>query len=139
MIALLKTKYSDFVRNVLITGKGLNMTPDNFFLLKEMVRQCYDPELAEIVMTKWETFEAFIEDKQLEVTMFALAYIGDTYRFAYEIVSTIHDNQSFRIDGCITGGPCILFAFVPQYFAAWLNQILDAVPYEKLVEVAEGG
>jgi len=138
MLILLKTKHSDFVRNILKTGKGLNMTPNKFFILKEMVRQSYDPEQAKGVMTKWEAFEKFMKNNRLTVSIFALAYLDGKYRFRYHVESNIHNNPAFVVSGELEDHG-IPFNFVPQYFATWLNQILDAVPYSNLIEVAQGG
>ena len=138
MIALHRTKHSDFVHSVLKAGKSLNMAPNKFFILREMIQQSYDPQIANEAMTKWDDFADFIKDKRLEVALFALGFHEGRYVYCYQVQSKIHNNPAFCVQGKLEG-PGVPFVFVPPYFATWLTLILSAVPYEKLVEVAEGG
>jgi len=137
MIALQRTKHSDLVHSVLKAGAALNMAPNKFFILREMIQQSYDPQIANEAMTKWDEFVGFINNNRLEVTLFALGYRGGRYFYCYQVESKLHDNPAFIAQGEFEGIN-VPFAFAPSMFAVWLTLILDAVPYEKLVEVAEG-
>jgi hypothetical protein len=139
MIALHRTKHSDFVHSVPKAGEEINLAGNNFFILRELIQQSYDPKIAEVATSKWNTFAAFIKYNQLEVLKLSLGYVkqADTYFYFYTVQSKVHNTPAFLVFGDMEdlGIP---FAFVPPLFATWLTTILNAVPFENLVEVAEG-
>lgn len=139
---IIETKIlSDLVLNILSAGDlALNLTPNNFCVLKSMIRQSDDPEMAVTAMSEWESFEKFLKAKNLRLNYFALNFVGDKYLFVYEVESKIHSNGPFHVvevllNEEISNTP---FEMVPSVFAWWLNVILHNIPYPDLLELAEG-
>jgi hypothetical protein len=137
MLRLEKTKHSEFIRSVLVQGKGINLANNNCYILHQLLRQSHDPQLGKVVEAKWQHFEKFLKCHKLKITVFALGHAGDRYSYFYEVESRVHKNQPLRVDGQIED-PGVPFSFVPNLFADWLNQIIDAAPLAALNEVADG-
>lgn len=138
MLALHKTKHSDMFRNVLQTGKGLNVLPNKAFILNSLFSQCYDEEIATEARTLWVELQGKLKTLHLDMDYLAVGY--DTpqnqYHIVYEISSKIHSNKPLRIDRTFENA--IPFVFVPQIFCQWLRDLIKEAPIDIFLDIARG-
>ena len=136
-ICLGKTKHSDFVRNELRSGRTIDLLANKAFLLKALLAQSHDIELAKTVSDRWNDFVAFLKSHQLALVEFMIGVHGDDYLVTYTVQSKIHPTPAYKLDRGVRGD--IPYNFIPANFANWLNGLLDDVPYDDLLIVAAGG
>ncbi len=141
MIAMGRTKWSDYCREIFkIDLKETDVSKDKYFLARAWINEGHSPKKSEECEKKLDKFIDYLKSKNLKIVSFNFAYSKKLQKYVYNYIvrSKIHNNDDLRIDGLIDGN-VLPFAFFPNIFTDYFNDILDEVPYNLLEQVSKGG
>lgn len=141
MLALTKTKHSDFIREFFknYPNRGLNLTANGNFLAKELISQGFKKEVNDGALKLFNEFLRYLSANKLKLLYFAVGFNREIekYTFVYVVRSLVHNNDDFRSE-CVMENSEVSFNFFPQMFSTYLSSVLLDVRYEELEKMARG-
>ncbi len=130
-----ETKHLKAVRKTLKKGDAMELAPNNFRLLNELINESGEPAIAEMAAATWKAFTAFIDDEfSLQVRSFEVKYAQELYVF------TLLFGGKGETNGCPISVTAInqSYGFSPEFFplifATQLVETLNSFPMESIAE-----
>lgn len=128
-------KHLKAVRKTLKNGGALELAPNNFRLLNELINESGEPAIAEMAAATWKGFTGFIKDEfDLQVHSFEVKYAQEVYVFTLLLgeksetvdcpISVTAFNKSYGFSP----------EFFPLIFATQLVETLNCFPMESIIE-----